>query len=163
MLLISPVLWVRGVLVVVLVAFWMTALPLTSVFSVAFLPAVVAPVLLLLLLMMLLALLGLLAGAVDLCWVTQRVCLSCWTSHLDFYYAFLLRTLEVLEAVVVVDYFRCCCLVPLLALLVVVAAKLPVRQKLQERLDRLDPDPHYCCLPAPFWPSTLTLPSLAGA
>ena len=143
----------------VLVAFWMTALPLTSVFSIAFLPAVVAPVLLLLLLMMLLALLAG-AVAVDLCWATQRVCLSCWTAHLDFYYAFVL-TLEVLEAVVVVDYFRCCCLV--LMVLVVVAAKLPVRQKLQERLDRLDPDPHYCCLPAPYLPSTLTLPSLAGA
>ena len=148
-------------LVVVLVAFWMTALPLTSVFSIAFLPAVVAPVLLLLLLMMLLALLAVLAVAVavDLCWATQRVCLSCWTSHLDFYCAFVL-TLEVLEAVVVVDYFRCCCLV---LVLVVVAANLPVRQKLQERLDRLDPDPHYYCLPAPFSPSTLTLPSLAGA
>ena len=148
-------------LVVVLVAFWMTAPPLTSVFSIAFLPAVVAPVLLLML-MMLLALLVLLAGAVavDLCWATQRVCLSCWTAHLDFYYAFVL-TLEVVEAVVVVDYFRCCCLV--LVVLVVVAANLPVRQKLQERLDRLDPDPHYYCLPAPFSPSTLTLPSLAGA
>ena len=66
-------------------------------------------------------------------------------------------TVEVLEAVVVVDYFRCCCLV---LILVVLVAKLQVRQMRQvrlERLDRLDPDPHYdCCLL--FSPSTLASP-----
>ena len=158
-------------LVAVLVASRMTALLLMSVFSIAFLPAVVAPVLLLMLIMLLALLVE--VAVVDLCWgvaVTQGVvCLNCWTSHLGFYYAFLLRvvfllTLEVLEAVVVVDYFRCCCC--LVLSLVVLVAKLPVRQtrqELQERLDRLDPDPHYYCLSALFSPSTLTFPSLARA
>jgi hypothetical protein len=66
-------------------------------------------------------------------------------------------TVEVLEAVAVVDYFRCCCFVLILVALV---AKLQVRQMRQVRLDRLgrlDPDPHYyyCLL---FFPSTLASP-----
>ena len=70
-------------------------------------------------------------------------------------------TVEVLEALVVVDYFRCCCCCLVLSLVVLVA-KLPARQLRQERLerlDRLDPDPHYyyCLL---FSPSTLASPPL---
>ena len=75
---ISPALWVPGVLVVVLVAFSMTM----SVFSIAFFPAVISPVLLLLLLVKLLAVVVV---------VVVGVCLHCWTSHLDFYCVFLLR------------------------------------------------------------------------
>ena len=82
-LLISPVLWLRGVLVVVLAAFPMWSLLLRSVFSIAFLPAVISPVLLLLLLVKVLA--------VVVVVVVVGVCLHCWTSHLDFYCVFLLR------------------------------------------------------------------------
>jgi hypothetical protein len=84
-LLISPVLWLRGVLVVVLVAFPMWSLLLMSVFSIAFLPAVMYPVLLLLLLVKLLAV------VVVVVVVEVGCCLHCWTSHLDFYCVFLLR------------------------------------------------------------------------
>ena len=80
---ISPVLWLRGVLVVVLVAFPMWSLLLMSVFSIAFLPAVISPVLLLLLLVKLLAVVEVV--------VVVGGCLHCWTSHLDFYCVFLLR------------------------------------------------------------------------
>ena len=88
-LLISPVLWLRGVLVVVLVAFSMWSLLLMSVFSIAFLPAVISPVLLLLLLLLLVKLLAVTVAVVVE--VVVGVCLHCWTSHLDFYCVFLLR------------------------------------------------------------------------
>ena len=77
-LLISPVLWLPGVLVVVLVAFSMTVLLLMSVFSIAFLPAVMYPVLLLLLLLV--KLLAVVEVVVEV-----GGCLNYWTSHLDFY------------------------------------------------------------------------------
>jgi hypothetical protein len=72
---------------------------------------------------------------------------------------------EVLEALVVVDYFRCCCCLVRLDRLDRLdrlgrQAKLQVRQMRLvrlERLDRLDPVPHYCLL---FFPSTLVPPSL---
>ena len=80
---ISPVIWVPGVLVVVLVAFSMTVLLLMSVFSIAFLPVVISPVLLLLLLAKLLAVVEVV--------VEVGGCLNYWTSHLDFYCVCLLR------------------------------------------------------------------------
>ena len=82
-LLISPVLWVPGALVVVLVAFSMTVLLLMSVFSIAFLPVVISPVLLLLLLAKLLAVVEVV--------VEVGGCLNYWTLHLDFYCVCLLR------------------------------------------------------------------------
>jgi hypothetical protein len=52
---------------------------------------------------------------------------------------------EVLEALVVVDYFRCCCLV----LMKVLVAVLQARQERQaDRLGRLDPDRYYYYLSA---------------
>ena len=83
-LVISPVLWLRGVLVVVLVAFPMWSLLLMSVFSIAFSPAVISPVLLLVLLLVKVL------AAVEVV-VVVGGCLHCWTSHLDFYCVFLLR------------------------------------------------------------------------
>jgi len=83
-LVISPVLWLRGVLVVALVAFSMTVLLLMSVFSIAFLPAVISPVLLLLLL------LAKLLAVVEVV-VEVGGCLNYWTLHLDFYCVCLLR------------------------------------------------------------------------
>ena len=143
-LLISPVLWLRGVLVVVLVAFSMWSLLLMSVFSIAFLPAVMSPVLLLLLLVKLLAVVEVV--------VEVGGCLNYWTSHLDFYCVCLLTvvfsplTLEALEALVVVDYFRCCCCCS--ALMKVLVAVLQERQELQAVQDRLDPDHYYYYLSA---------------
>ena len=75
-LLISPVFWLRGVLVVVLVAFPMWSLLLMSVLSIAFLTAVISPVLLALLLVK--------VPAVVEVVVVVGVDLHCWTSHLDF-------------------------------------------------------------------------------
>jgi hypothetical protein len=64
----------------------MWSLLLRSVFSIAFLPAVISPVLLLLLLLLLVK-----VPAVVEVVVVVGVDLHCWTSHLDFYCVFLLR------------------------------------------------------------------------
>ena len=71
---------------VVLVFFWMSVHLPTSVFSIAFFPSGMSPVLLLLLVKLLAVVVVKVLAVVEV-----GCCLHCWTSHLDFYCVFLLR------------------------------------------------------------------------
>ena len=118
----------------------------TSVFSIAFLPAVMSPVLLLLLLVKLLAVVVVKVLEV----VEVGSCLHCWTSHLDFYCVCrLTNVFSPKVVVVVVDYFRCCLVLMRVlmkvlrkVLMKVLVAILQERQEHQEPLEHQEPQEH---------------------